>query len=205
VVLSVAVIFISGLPSSVYLQKQVSGFHDRVLEGLSSSARAHDPSTQYRLAEDRTLKPEIGKAPFIGHGFGVPYKIPQGEAGSFEATTGTFYAHEYYLWLMFKGGLLALVVFIGALLPPLLRVLRKPNALGVALGAVTCGLLAISTVAPVPNDVPGALLFGGVLGALAAATAVRSPGHHAAPPPGEEGALPDGSSHQAMASTGVDG
>ena len=160
--------------NSGYIHEQVVDFRSRVVEGISGKARAADPSALYRKGEDRQLQTGIREDPVLGHGFGVPYQAPQGDADSFTATTGIYYAHNYYLWLWFKGGLLALAAWGAAVVLPLLRLWRIRTSVAVSSGATLAGFLAISVFAPQPNDIPGAVLFGAVVGVVAAAGSVRS-------------------------------
>jgi O-antigen ligase len=164
---------LSALPKSNWARAQADGYSGRVLEGLSSEARKDDPSVQFRVREDKLLVASFEKKPVLGHGLGYAYKPPEGKPGEFIHDQAPFYAHNYYLWLLVKVGILGLLIFLAVTLIPLLQVLRKPSTIGVAAGSCLAAFLAISFVAPLPGGTPTSLLFGAILGVLTASLSAR--------------------------------
>ncbi len=163
---SVAVAGLSLSGASPWLTSQLDSFSTRVLGGLSSDTRAVDASTQYRLSENRDALPMIKQSPVFGHGFGAEYKAPSGPAGSFFATRATSYIHNGYLWLLLKGGLVALLAFLALLLKPVLALMRgqrRPELVAVA--STLLGLASVTAFAPLMIGFPTAVLFGFVIGA----------------------------------------
>ncbi|MDF0530657.1 O-antigen ligase family protein [Tsukamurella sp. 8F] len=153
------------IPGAGFVAQQANSYGGRVLDGLGSQARSTDGSTQWRDQENARMLYEIPDAIWIGHGFGYAYKSPEGAPGTFQNDSAPYYAHNFYLWLVLKAGLLGLVAFAWFALGPLVTVVRRPRSpVQVALGAAAAGLLAISVVAPVPNGAPETTLLGGLLG-----------------------------------------
>ncbi|MCA4133053.1 O-antigen ligase family protein [Arthrobacter sp. M4] len=153
-----------------WLQTQINGFSERVIEGLTSEGISNDGSAQFRVQENELIQPVIGESPIWGHGFGAAYKAPYGPATYFTATTAPYYAHNYYLWLMLKGGGVLLLGFLVLVALPIITSFRTRNAGQVTITAVLLAFLAVSTVAPMPNGFPTAALFGLLLGGAYAAT-----------------------------------
>lgn len=148
-----------------YLRAQVAAFDTRVLGGLVTSVRADDPSLIARRRENAALRSAITPALF-GHGFGYPYQNASGT--DFSANQGRYYAHEFYLWLLIKTGVVGLVLWCCALAAPVLRALRGRTTLEVVMGAISAALLIVCTVAPLPEDSNNAPLFGATFGVLVA-------------------------------------
>ena len=78
---------------------------------MSPTAMAVDSSTQDRLRENANLLAAFGDAPLFGHGLGYAYQPPFGKAGSFTATLGTTYSHNFYLWWLVKAGAVGMASF----------------------------------------------------------------------------------------------
>ncbi|MGO4653015.1 O-antigen ligase family protein [Arthrobacter sp. 2RAF22] len=147
-----------------WLQEQLDGFGSRVLGGLSADAIQADGSAQFRVGENDQILPVIGTSPIWGLGFGASYKDPYGPIDYFTATTAPYYAHNYYFWLMLKGGVVALAAFaVLALRPVFIAMGANRPRLAVA-SAVLLAFLVVSTVAPMPNGFPTGLLFGVIAG-----------------------------------------
>ncbi|ULE32416.1 O-antigen ligase family protein [Mycobacterium sp. IDR2000157661] len=147
-----------------WLADQVGAFTHRVVGGVSTSALAVDSSTLARLHENDSLWRAIGDAPVLGHGLGYAYQLPFGEAGSFTATLGTTYAHNFYLWWLVKAGVLGMVAFAVFALLPVARALRSEAATAKISAAVCLGLLAICIVDPLPLEPSSSLTLGMALG-----------------------------------------
>jgi hypothetical protein len=163
------------MPAAHYLTTQANGYVERVIVGLTPQNRAIDPSVRYRQKENALLTAAISKSPLIGHGFGYAYKAPSGPPGSFLRESAPYYAHDFYLWFLLKAGLIGLLTFAWMAFAPLVGVLIKPDStVQVATAAAAFGLLAISVFAPIPNDSPGAILLGAVLGVVVALSEVSA-------------------------------
>lgn len=174
--------------AGAWLGDQFTGFNNRVLGGVSAKTLAVDPSTLDRLAEDANLNRAIANAPVFGHGLGYAYQLPFGKAGSFTATDGTTYAHNFYLWWLAKTGAVGMAAFALLALTPLIRALRCASAPAKISAAVIVGLLVVCTVAPLPEGY-GALTLGLALGsAMAFAGRGRTERLEAEQPPALTGA-----------------
>lgn len=161
-----------GLPGGDYVIAQLNAFSTRVLGGLDTSTLADDTSAIARVNEDSYLVAAIAESPVTGHGFGFAYRPPSGPPGSFSATKGQYYGHNFYLWIMVKAGLLGLAVFLYFALSPTLQSFKQPkNDVLLGLAAANAGLLVAIAFAPFPNDVGngGSLAVGTLFGLLIAA------------------------------------
>lgn len=157
------------LPGGAFINTQVQSYSDRVVGGLSSTVQATDPSVQFRARENSFLLRGFLSSPVFGHGFGFAYK-PSAGAASFLLDYAPYFAHNFYGWLAVKGGALGLLLFAASVASPLLRSLRNASRATFGLAAAFAAMLAVSVVAPVALSTNSALLFGGLLGALATAT-----------------------------------
>lgn len=183
---AVGAALVAVLPSSPVtdtVRVQVEAYTTRVIDGLDPNTLSADASSRYREVENAALLQSIQQAPILGQGFGHSYKPPSGPLGSFEATRGTAYAHNFYLWLAVKTGIIGLILFLGAALPPLLRRRTQRSTTAVLAGGVAAGLLASSIVAPAPLASGSAV----VLGLAMALSWTRQP---AAPTPNANGRHP---------------
>lgn len=159
---------LSSFPVGAWLNKQVEGFSSRVLGGLTSETLTVDNSAQFRFQQENALIiPRIGEAPLAGHGFGYAYKLPTGIPGSFSADFAPFYAHNFYLWILAKAGLIGLVLFLWFAVVPALRSIRSGNVTTVPAGGAALALLATSFVAPMPLGSPTGLILGALIGVCA--------------------------------------
>jgi O-Antigen ligase len=151
--------------AGAWLGDQFTAFNNRVLQNVSGSRFAMDPSILAREAENTNLRRAIGEAPVFGHGLGYPYQLAFGKPDSFSATLGTTYAHNFYLWWLAKAGAVGMTAFALFALVPIVRGLLSASAPAKIAAAVAVALLANCTVDPIPEDGPDALLLGLALGA----------------------------------------
>lgn len=160
-----------GLPGGEFVTAQINSFMSRVVGGLDTSTLNDDTSAIARVNEDAYLMQAIGESPVVGHGFGFAYRPPVGVPGSFSATKGQYYGHNFYLWITAKTGILGLAAFFFIAIAPVLACLRRRTSIAIALGSAGAGLLLSIAFAPFPNDVSngGSLAVGLFLGALIAA------------------------------------
>ncbi|WP_198152880.1 O-antigen ligase family protein [Pseudofrankia sp. DC12] len=162
-------------PLVKYLASQIQAYQLRVFGGLSGSAIQTDPSAQYRLLENTYLVRAINENPVIGHGLGYAYKPPMGtDPSSFEATLGQFYAHNFYLWIAVKAGLVGATAVLWFAGKSVMWALRSHRPAGVAVGAAASAFLVVCLVAPLPLDPSNNLIFGVMLGLAAAQTRLAS-------------------------------
>lgn len=153
------------LPGSNFVADQLSTYASRVLDGLSQETLAVDTSVLYREHENSFLIQAIAEQPLLGHGFGYAYKPGEGEVGSFWADKGTIYAHNFYLWVWVKTGLIGLVGWIVLSALPITKVFRERNTNMLFLACGTVALLAVSVVAPMPIGSAGSVAIGLFMGA----------------------------------------
>ncbi|MFC3952702.1 O-antigen ligase family protein [Aeromicrobium fastidiosum] len=159
------------LPASsatVWFEQQISSFNSRVLDGIRPGAIQADRSAQFRFqGENPYLKEAIAQSPVTGHGFGYPYR-PAAVAGRTETDATVdlvYYAHNYYLWIWTKCGLLGGSVLLLTLLSPAIGAVRRRAVSTVGATAPLAGLMAASVVAPMPNGSPTSALVGALCGA----------------------------------------
>ncbi len=157
------------LPGGDFVNTQVHSYSDRVIGGLTSTVQSTDPSVQFRARENSFLMQGFLSSPFIGHGFGFAYKPSAGTA-SFLLDYAPYFAHNFYGWIAVKGGAVSCLLLVAAFASPLLRATKRASTATFALAAAFVAMLAVSIVAPVALSTNSALLFGGLLGALAAST-----------------------------------
>ncbi|TQJ33593.1 O-antigen ligase family protein [Arthrobacter sp. SLBN-122] len=157
-----------GIPGGDFVVTQVNAFMSRVVDGLDTSTLNDDTSVQARINEDAYLMQAIGQSPVVGHGFGYAYRPAVGPVGSFSATKGQYYGHNFYLWITVKTGLFGLGAFFIIAMAPVLACLRSRTSETLALGSAGAGLLLSIAFAPFPNDVSngGSIAVGLLLGAL---------------------------------------
>lgn len=161
--------------AGVWLGEQVQAFSHRVLGGVSAPALAVDTSTIARLHENASLWQAISDSPLLGHGLGFAYQLPFGEAGSFTATLGTTYAHNFYLWWLAKAGLVGMIAFVLFAVPPVVSAIRTASAPARIAAAVLLAALAICLVNPLPLEPSSSLVLGMAIGAAMAYSANRVP------------------------------
>lgn len=162
-VVSIGAVTLAG--GGAWVQSQADAYSSRVIGGLTES-RNLDVSVRYREEEADHLTAAIIERPVAGHGFGFEYQPAWGLAGSFTATIGRYYAHNFYLWTLAKTGLLGLTLFVFALVLPLRMKIRGTVGYRLALGTAAAGLLVISFVAPIPLAPTSAVLLGLAIGLI---------------------------------------
>lgn len=169
---------LSGLPGSAFVNEQINSYATRVVEGLRSDVIERDTSSSFREEENYFMEKEIAESPVLGNGYGFAYKPATGPIGSFTRDYAPYYAHNFYLWLTVKAGVIGLVAFLWMVLVPLLRTLiSRPSYTGIALGSALAGLMGINFVAPIPNGTPTSFLFGLLLGGVIATLPARTLRH----------------------------
>ena len=158
-----------GLPGASFVASQIDSYTSRVIDGFQPGAIERDTSVLFREEENYFMEQAIDEAPAFGNGYGFQYKPATGPVGSFTREIAPYYAHNFYLWIMVKSGLVGLLAFLWMTAVPLLRtIVTRSSETSVALGAAVAGMLAISFVAPMPNGSPTGLLFGAALGGVIA-------------------------------------
>ncbi|WP_208622461.1 O-antigen ligase family protein [Mycobacterium gastri] len=157
---------LKGSPTGAWAAEQFSAFNRRVLGGVSTGALAVDPSTLDRLREVDNLDRAIAQAPVFGHGLGYAYQQPYGnDPNEFTMKFYPTYSHLFYLWWLAKAGAVGMAAFAVFALTPLFRALRRASAPAKISAAVSAGLLAMSTVWPLPEMPTDAVSLGLALGA----------------------------------------
>ncbi|BBX85806.1 hypothetical protein MAUB_36790 [Mycolicibacterium aubagnense] len=162
----------AGIPGLNYLGSVYTAYSTRVLEGFSSSAQQFDYSLLYRQSEVKWLKTGILGHEVFGNGFGFLYRPPVGKG--FTATSGTYYAHQFYWWAVAKVGWLGLCAYMITFVTPVMHAIfgRGGFALRSAAAAAIVGYLVTMVATPIPEDAFGAPAFGILLGI---ALLVRAP------------------------------
>lgn len=159
-----------------WLADQLNAFSHRVIGGVSENRLAVDQSALDRLHEDTNLWRAITDAPVLGHGLGYAYQLPFGKSGTFTATLGPTYAHNFYLWWLAKAGAVGMASFAVLALTPVVRGVRSASVEAKISAAVSAALLAVCVVSPLPLEAGDSLALGMMLGA---AMAFARPRQHA--------------------------
>ncbi|WP_180276351.1 O-antigen ligase family protein [Mycobacterium ostraviense] len=168
---------LKGSSTGAWVAEQFSAFNRRVLGGVSTGALAVDPSTLDRLREVDNLDRAIAQAPLFGHGLGYAYQLPYGnDPDEFTMKFYPTYSHLFYLWWLAKAGVVGMAAFAVFALTPLFRALRRTSAPAKISAAVSAGLLAMSTVWPLPEMPTDAVSLGLALGATMGYAGVRPTG-----------------------------
>jgi O-antigen ligase len=165
VVLPISLFLLHSSEAGAWLSDQLNAFSDRVIGGVSPTAMAVDSSTQDRLRENANLLAAFSDAPLTGHGLGYAYQLPFGKAGSFTATLGTTYSHNFYLWWLVKAGVVGMASFAAFALTPVVRGVRSAVPAAKTAAAVCAGLLVACVVGPLPLEPAQSLTLGLALGA----------------------------------------
>lgn len=170
-----ALFLLGDTTAGTWLGHQITGFSHRVLGRTSTNALAVDPSTLARLAEDANLNQTIAAAPVFGHGLGYAYQLPFGgdDPTEFTQSLGTTYAHNFYLWWLAKAGAAGMGAFALFALTPMVRALRSASVPAKISAAVSCGLLVMCIVDPLPEDPANAMTLGMALGSALAFAKLR--------------------------------
>ncbi|WP_344782153.1 O-antigen ligase family protein [Microbacterium kribbense] len=169
--LSAAVVLVAGTiallsvsPAASWLQAQLTGFQTRVLDGLTRAAFRTDTSILYRTSEAEHLIAAFRRSPLFGNGFGYAYQPPQGPMGTFWGDQAPYYAHNFYLWLLAKAGLLGAIIFCFVAVVPLVRGIRTATPVRLIVTSGSMAALAVSLVAPMPLGTNSSVAIGGILG-----------------------------------------
>jgi O-antigen ligase len=146
-----------------YLRLVHSAYQHRVLEGFGITAQQYDYSTLYRQGEVEWLKRAIVGHELFGNGFGFRYRPAFGTG--FSATSGTYFAHQFYWWAVAKIGWCGLIAYMIAFVTPVLHALFGHGrfALRSAAAAAVVGFLFTNTVVPMPESPYAAPVLGGLL------------------------------------------
>ena len=154
------------------VEAQVSAYRGRVLDVLGGDKLKNDSSASFRSAENRYAVAAIRRRPLAGSGFGAAYR-PRFRLDPFSDARGTRYAHNYYLWIAVKTGLVGLALSLTLFTWPLLRFLRRRRGATrrweadvAPLLAGLVGALGILFVAPAASAPGFASVFGCLLGFL---------------------------------------
>ena len=107
-------------------------------------------------------------APLFGHGVGYAYQLPLGKAGTFTATLGTGYSHNFYLWWLAKAGAVGMASFAVFALTPVVRGIRSASAAAKISAAVSARPARGVCGRPVPLEPGNSLALGMALGAAMA-------------------------------------
>lgn len=151
------------IASPAWVGQQFDAWVTRVIGGLTLGSA--DTSFAARLGENANLWVAIREAPFFGHGLGYPYQAPFGPPDSFSATFGPYYAHNFYLWLLAKAGIVGLLAFVAFVAIPIVTAVRAGTVEARASAVVALVILAVSVVSPAGEDSLGAACLGAALGA----------------------------------------
>lgn len=163
-----------------WIATQASAYSTRVLGGLLLGTEG-DESWQFRVGENRALWRAFDTSPILGHGFGYAYQAPIGPPDSFTATAGPYFAHNFYLWLLVKSGIIGILCFVPFALMPISRALRTASIESRVSAVVACSLLVVSYVWPLPEVTYDAAALGMALGAAMGFSQLRQ-----AQPSGQE-------------------
>lgn len=164
--IAMAAFWVSQLtPLASVVNSSIEAYASRVIDGLNPSVRAVDTSTQDRLLENDYLARAAAQFGPLGSGYGYAYLPALGAEGSFAATGGRYYAHNYYFWTLAKAGWLGLGALVVMLIATVTRGMRQRTHEG-PLVAIALGSLApVMFIAPLMNSPHNGLLIGALIGA----------------------------------------
>lgn len=155
----------------------------KVFEGILPGSIDTDPSAQYRLTQENPfLFDGIRDSPLFGHGFGFAYR-PLSSTGYMIIEYGEalrYYAHNFYLWLAVKTGIVGFTLFVWAIVLPVLRCWRDGSRATLGAAVAAASLLAASIVAPMPLGPSTAVLLGALIGFCWAGLSLRLGGQETA-------------------------
>lgn len=166
--------FLADLPGGHWWSKQSASYSARVIDGISSSERARDPSAIYRRTEIKRLGSAFSKSPIAGNGFGYLYQPPVKKPGSFWKVRARLYAHNFFWWVLAKTGIVGLILILTATLLPVVRAVQSPAESCRHLAFVFLGLLVVCWFAPLYLDNPASLIMGVIWGLLITCTLGRT-------------------------------
>ena len=130
----------------------------------TNSSRIRAAATLSRLRENPLLLRAFADAPLFGHGVGYAYRPSWGKAGTWTATLGRGYSHNFYLYWLVKAGAVGMASFAVFALTPVVRGIRSASAAAKISTAVSLGLLAVCVVSPWPLEPGSSLALGMALG-----------------------------------------
>ncbi|AFA72176.1 O-antigen ligase-like protein [Gordonia polyisoprenivorans VH2] len=153
---------------TAWLNSAADLYSKRVLDGISENAIAIDRSAQFRFQQENPyLYQSISDRPLLGGGAGFAYKpIHTGRAISDKSDDLRYYAHDLYLWMLTKMGIVGTALF---LLPVIVSlaigyVCSRHRYIYVFAGGASVSLLAVCAVAPLPLTLESTFVFGATLG-----------------------------------------
>jgi O-antigen ligase len=158
--------------------RQVAGFEERVLGGLTSDT-VDSPGNTYRLMENRYALEAAARSPLFGHGIGASFKpttFGDRSLSAFEndPAFGTRFIHNGWLWYLVKAGGVGVLAFILFVFTPVLRTLLpragrtwRIDPVDAGLAVAIVGLMIINAFEPDLHRTGTAPLAGAVLGYLA--------------------------------------
>lgn len=184
---------------ALFLQAQKDTFSDRVLEGLTESGRSRDQGLELRKLENYYAWRAFLSEPVTGLGLGSSYRplLPLHLENFFPQGVGPKFAHNSYLWYLAKTGTVGFLGLLVFLLHPLPAALARGNrsegdagSFRLALGLALVGLLMVNIAAPYLNDLPNVVVFGFVIGFLAATQTWKNPAAGDGTDPGDHDQYP---------------
>lgn len=114
----------AGIGSEGLIGRQLGGFSERVLGGLTSEGVSEDAGTAWRQRENQ-FAIELIRAEPLGTGFGRPYR-PEFAIEAFgDPTFFRRWVHNVYLWYGTKGGVLGLFAVGLVTVGPLFAAIRR--------------------------------------------------------------------------------
>lgn len=175
-------------PQGNALARQVAGFEERVVGGLSEDG-VDSPGNQYRLLENRYALQTAATNPLFGQGIGAAYhptfvRDSQLQAFKTNPEFGSRFIHNGWLWYLVKTGAVGLVVALALLLVPVLRTVwwrdRLPeiSAVDVGIAVSILGLMVIHAFEPDLHRVGTAPVVGAALGYLSLRATASAPSRY---------------------------
>lgn len=162
--------------AGAWIVEQFDYLVKKVLEGILPGSLDTDPSAQYRLTQENPLLLDgIRDSPLFGHGFGFAYR-PLSSTGYTIIEYGEtlrYYAHNFYLWLAVKTGVVGFALFAWAIVLPVFRCWRGGSRATLGAAVAAASLLAASVVAPMPLGPSTTVLLGTLIGLCWAGLSLR--------------------------------
>ena len=152
---------VSDIRSLARFKAIYDAYQGRVVEGFSSVSLSRDTSIRYREVETQYLRSAIGgNSLWFGHWFGYAYKPPR-DLGS-PATA--YYAHNFYLWLLVKTGLVGFTTYTLSIVTLMWKSLPL-EAGGIRAAFISCaiGFLTLSWAVPFPVASSTSVVLGALL------------------------------------------
>jgi hypothetical protein len=136
-------------------KQQIGTYSQRVVAGLRADSLQSDSSVRWRQTETQLAWDAVKRHEIVGHGLGVFYR-PRLVNDIFSGNDGRLYVHNYYLWLLVKGGWIYALATGGLLVLAAHRLVFwtvddvGERLLRLVLGCGLVGVLAAAVVAPWP-------------------------------------------------------